>query len=491
MKTNEYRAMKETICGLAILLASLAAALLSGCGGSGAGGDLTASGGIGGSGVTVGSVSKFGSVFVNGIEFDTSDAEIVVDGVSAGTGDPAARTSLAVGMRVRVEGPFAGDGEGRAARVVYNEDVVGPVGRVEDLGPETLLLTVLGQAVVVDRGTELSGLAFEAIAVGQVLEVSGPRDDAGRILASFVRKRADAYAAGDPVEVRGNATAVDRAMRTFRVGELTIDYSLADLDGLAGADPAEGELLEVKGVLEASGVLLASTVGTESLLGTADAEEASVSGIVTRFSTIASFEVAGVPVVTDAQTRFLGILPEEIGAGTGLLVTGQLASGVLLADTVRPTAPAKVESDVEGVDGEELSLAGLPGLAVAATDLTRIVGQGGSFEEILPGDHVKAYGTAYTAGRVVASKIVVQKNPKPQVALRGPVGALSGATIEVLGVEIDTTGIPDEGFSLEEGGPLSRAEFLGRLRVGDTVNLNGTLAGATVTWRTIALANAN
>jgi len=489
VKTSEDRAMKETLLGLAIILACAVAALVSGCGGGGPAGDLTASGGIGGSGVTVGSVSKFGSIFVNGVEFDTAAAEIVVDGVAAGAGDAAAQASLAVGMRVRVEGPFTEEGAGQAARVVYNEDVIGPVGRVEPLGPETLLLTVMGQAVVVDPETALAGVAREAIAAGQVLEVSGPRDEAGRILASFARKRADAYAAGDPVQVRGNASSVDPGLRTFRVGELAIDYSLADLGGLAGADPAAGELLEVKGVLEPSGVLLASSVAAESLLGTADAEQASVSGVVSRFASLSSFEVSGVPVVTDAGTRFLRILPEEIGAGTGLLVTGSLARGVLLADTVQPTAPVKVESNVEGVDGGALSLVGLPGLAVAANDLTRIVGQAQSFAEIQPGDHVKAFGTSYASGRVVAARIIVQKNPKPQVALRGPVGAVSGATIEVLGVTIDTAGIPEEGFSLEEGGPLSRAEFLNRLRVGDTVNLNGTLTGATVGWRTIALAN--
>lgn len=480
--------MKQNLCGSAIVLLALAAALLSGCAGGGAGGDLTASGGIGGSGVTVGSVSKFGSIFVNGVEFDTAGAAIVVDGTERGTGDDAARANLAVGMRVRVEGPFA-DRTGSATRVVYNEDVVGPVEQVEALDAETLLLTVMGQAVVVDPSTALSGVTREAIAAGQALEVSGPRDEAGRILAAFARKAADAYATGDPVQVRGNAAGVNPGLRTFAIGGLTIDYSLADLNGLAGPDPEEGGLVEVRGALEASGTLLASAVASESVLGATEAEQASVAGVVTRFSSLSSFEVSGVPVITDAATSFLRILPAEIGTGTGLLVTGSLARGRLLADTVQPTAPVKVESDVAAVTGAELSLLGLEGLAVAGNDLTRFVGQARSLEEILPGDHVKVYGAAHAAGRVVAEKIVVQKNPKRQLALRGPVESVDGPVISVLGVAIDTGRIPEDGFSLEGAGPLSRGDFLARLRAGDTVNLNGALTGATASWRTISLSH--
>lgn len=479
--------MKENFLGTAILLlACLAAALLSGCGG-GAGGDFTASGGIGGSGVTVGSVSKFGSIFVNGIEFDTTAAAIVVDGRERGTGDAAAAANLALGMRVRVEGPFAEE-TGSAARVVYNEDVVGPVEEVRELDPETLSLTVMGQTVIVDSGTALAGVAFAGIGVGQVLEVSGPRGPEGEILASFVRKRADAYLPRSEVQVRGNAAGVSPGLRLFRIEGLTIDYSLAELSGLPGSDPAEGALVEVKGILESSGVLLASAVAAESVLGTAEAEQTSVAGVVTRFSSIGSFEVSGVPVVTDTGTRFLRILPAEIVPGTGLLITGSLAGGRILADTVQPTAPIKVESNVDQVSAAALSLVGLPGLTVAANDRTRIVGQARSFEEILPGDHVKAYAIAQAAGRVLAGKIVVQKNPKNQVALRGTVEAVAGGTITVLGIAIDTLSIPEEGFALEEGGALSRAEFLSRLRAGDTVNANGLLTGTTVTWRSLALA---
>src|SRR5689334_21689937 len=60
-------------------------------------------GGIEGTGYSGGGVTGIGSVFVNGIEYDTSNAEIVYDGAS-GTED-----ALQVGMVLGVHGDVASD----------------------------------------------------------------------------------------------------------------------------------------------------------------------------------------------------------------------------------------------------------------------------------------------------------------------------------------------------------------------------------------------
>jgi len=70
------------------------------------------------------------------------------------------------------------------------------------------------------------------------------------------------------------------------------------------------------------------------------------------------------------------------------------------------------------------------------------------------------------------------------------VEAVSGDLITVLGVTIDTgsTGsIPDSGFSLENGGQLTRLEFQSRVTVGDSVNAKGNLIGVKVNWLSIEL----
>ena len=103
--------------GLAFLLTALA-----GCGGSG-GSDAPGTGPTASNQTTVGQITGFGSIYVNGIEFDTAGASYEVDDAVA-SGDDA----LAVGMVVKVEGSVNADGlTGTAFSVSYDDDIEGVV----------------------------------------------------------------------------------------------------------------------------------------------------------------------------------------------------------------------------------------------------------------------------------------------------------------------------------------------------------------------------
>ena len=477
---------------LLVMPVALALLILWGCsGGAGGGGSLTAGGGIGGSGVTVGSVSKFGSVFVNDVEYGTTDAVVVVDGVEKGSGDQTVLDNLSVGKLVRIEGPSAADGTGTAQRIVYNEDVIGPVESITAVDADTSKLVVMGQTVIADRQTNLVNTTLATIAVGNVVEVSGFGDDQGFIHAGYLKKRADVYTSGSEVQVRGTAADVNTLLRTFKINQLTVDYSTADVSQLTNGAPQTGQFLEVKGILNAGGTLVATLVKPEDILGVATADNVEISGIVTLFNSITDFEVGGIAVLTDGATEFNDILPEDIDVGSKLIVSGSLTNRVLLADTVRSTAQVKIESNVSSVGSSSLTLDGLTLLTVNVNDLTKILGAADTIVEIFPGDHVKIFGTSFSSGNATASKIIVKKQSKDTVVLRGPVEAVSGDLITVLGVTIDTgsTGsIPDNGFSLESGGPLTRAEFQSRVSVGDSFDAKGTLlVDSTVNWQSIAL----
>jgi hypothetical protein len=478
---------------LLIMPVALALLILWGCsGGAGGGGSLTAGGGIGGSGVTVGSVSKFGSVFVNDVEYGTTDAVVVVDGVEKGSGDQTVLDNLSVGKLVRIEGPSAADGTGTAQRIVYNEDVIGPVESITVVDADTSKLVVMGQTVIADRQTNLVNTTLATIAVGNVVEVSGFGDDQGFIHAGYLKMIADVYTSGSDVQVRGTAADVNTLLRTFKINQLTVDYSTADVSQLTNGAPQTRQLLEVKGILNAGGTLVATLVKPEDILGVATADNVEISGIVTLFNSITDFEVGGIAVLTDGATEFNDILPEDIDVGSKLIVSGSLTNRVLLADTVRSTAQVKIESNVSSVGSSSLTLDGLTLLTVNVNDLTKILGAAGTIVEIFPGDHVKIFGTSFSSGNATASKIIVKKQSKDTVVLKGPVEEVpvSGGSITVLGVTIDTgsTGsIPDSGFSLENGGQLTRLEFQNRVTVGDSVNAKGSLSGDTVNWLSIEL----
>ena len=466
--------------------------LIWGCS-SGTGGDsLTAGGGIGGSGVTVGSVSKFGSVFVNDVEFDTVNVVVIVDGVEKGIGDQAVLDSLAVGKVVRIEGMSCNNGTGTADRIVYNENIIGPVDSVMDVDANTREITVMGQTVIADAQTQLSQTTLAAIVVGNMVEVSGFVDERGFILAGYLKKTGEIYSSGDEVQVLGNAYDINELTQTFKINSLLIDYSAADTNQLVNGAPQLGQLLEVKGILSSSGILIATLVKPEDVFGVANANEVEISGIVTLFGSLNDFKIGGVSVKADSITEYMDILPEDIGAGSKLTVKGPLTNGILLADTIRSAAQTKIESNVASVGSDSLLLDGFSDLTIHINGLTRILGAADNPGQINAGDHVKIFGTSFSSGNSTASKIIVKKQTQDTVALRGPVESIDGGVITVLGVAIDTVdtdSVNRNGFSIENGEALSQNEFQSRVSIGDTVNAMGNLIEQTggVYWQSIEI----
>lgn len=467
--------------------------MLTGCSGSGVGGDnVTAGGGVGGSGITVGSVSKFGSVFVNHVEFDTTNTAVVVDGVDKGTGDQVVLDNLAIGKVVRVEGPEQNDSTGTAERIVYNEDVVGPVDSVAVVDANIRKLIVMGQTVIANSQTSLRSVTLDGLAPGNLVEVSGYADEQGFIQATFIEKKADANPSGGEVQVRGLASGVDVVALTFNINLLRVDYSSADLTKLESNAPQEGQFLEIKGLLDPSGVLTASRIEPEDVLGVENAENVEISGIVTEFVSAAEeFGVGGIPVQADDATEYKGILKEDLADGSFVLIKGNLTNGVLLADVIQSNAPVKIEANFRETADGGLTLAGLEDLFVAVNDLTKYLGAAGELSEVTAEDHVMIFGKSFSIGSVTADKIIVKRNPSDKVELKGPVTKAAGGVVSVLGVAIDTSGIADEGFSFSNGSPLSREEFGNRLSAGDSVSFRGNYIDSVVDWQSVELEDSN
>ena len=98
-----------------VLLLSLA---LSACGGSGGSTDTTPVPPSATAKSVVGTITGFGSIYVNGIEYDTNGASYEVDDASASDD-----SALAVGMVVKVQGSVNADGRtGSASSVSYDDE---------------------------------------------------------------------------------------------------------------------------------------------------------------------------------------------------------------------------------------------------------------------------------------------------------------------------------------------------------------------------------
>ncbi|MGY8803191.1 MAG: hypothetical protein ACKVK6_03030, partial [bacterium] len=164
-----------------ILIALLAGAFA--CAEAGGGGDF-AEGGIGGSGISQGPITEFGSIFVNGIEWELDGAEVEIDGVVEPglSSDQDLSDLFNRGMVVRVEGTIDTSTEpptGQAERVFFDHEIVGPVSDVpvlrNDLGDPGQFkeLTVLGKKILIEEGaTNFSDgpAVFDTFVVGFVVD---------------------------------------------------------------------------------------------------------------------------------------------------------------------------------------------------------------------------------------------------------------------------------------------------------------------------------
>jgi hypothetical protein len=484
-KTMSRQYTLAKIIGTILLLAALLSQTACSEGGSGSGG-LLAGGGIGGTGISIGQISAFGSVIVNDVEFDTQDAEVIVNGEQVGDGDADVRNILGLGMVVRVEGRFQGEGSGTADRVVFNENVKGPVSAVEDLDTMIKKITMLGQSVIVDGATLFKGTDFDHVTAGNVLQISGWTDGYGVIQATYVALVA---ATDDIVTVRGVVAEVSSVQKTMRINQLRIDYENAALSGFpTDQTPVRGQMVFVTGTLDFKGFLVADEVRLVNDLEVEDADDVEIEGIVSQFASPQNFVLGTTTIRTDDATVFQGIDRGDIFVGCRLQVKGSLSQGLLLADEVIAKDKVIIEGTVADVDNglAEILLRGLESLTIRSNDVAKIFGDADKLENIQAGQHVKILGYAAGSDRVQAIKVKVERSNN-KVKLQGPVTFKNSPVVSLLGVNVNTSQIADDGFETAEDGLITRGEFFSAVEVGDTVNAAGNLVGDRVNWKSIEM----
>lgn len=439
-----------------VITATLLAAACAGGGGT--------SDGIEGTGqgrdFAQGSVTRFGSLFVNGIRFTTTSATVLIDGqqgseADIGTGDVAV-----------VTGRFAGDGtSGTATTIVVDDAVEGPVESVDAMART---LVVMGQLVRTDARTvfDLDRLpeALPGVMPGDVVEVSGFRDAAEAILATRVERKP---VPGD-FEVTGTVRNLDSAALRFTVGALTIDYSSAQLSGLPGGTPADGSVVEAKGATLAGGVLTATRVeGRDPSLPGVVEDRAAVEGVITRVVSAAEFEIGGQRVQTGPATQYLNGTAADVAAGRRVEVTGGFAeTGAIQAEVVRFDigSDLRVAATVDAVDVAAGTLVVL-GVTVETDARTLYEDDSDSelrpfgLDDLAPGDFVEVRGGAGSVTNRILAAYVERDDDDDEIELRGPAENVAAPQFTILGVNILTD---DDTEFEDEDADITSAEFFAR-----------------------------
>jgi hypothetical protein len=299
--------------------------------GTGSGNTMTMSSG---GGMSAGAVTGFGSVIVNGVEFDIANSTVMLNG-SPGpdeTMDP--HRGLLVGMIIEVQGTFASNGTtGSANAITFKDNLEGPISSVSVINAATEQLVVLGQTVIVDSQTAFENTSFAQLTVGNVIEVSGLPDNTGIIHATLIEQKATSFVPGMEIEVKGSIQNLDSGTKTFQIHMLTVDF--ASVVNLPTGVPANGQFVEVKGSTFAGSTLIADHIEIEDdALGVVDATEAQVEGFVTAMPLPDQLTVGSQSVQTTATTVFAGGTAGDLAPGKKVIVQGPLVGGLLTAAKV-------------------------------------------------------------------------------------------------------------------------------------------------------------
>lgn len=418
------------------ILLTLVFMAIAACGSGGGGDGGVASGGTGGTGISSGSITGFGSIFVNGVEFSTNGATIRRDDSSIGENE------LRKGMIVEVQGSIASSTSGTAATVDVEEAVRGPVESKSGTASAGTLV-VLGQTVLVDDTTLIDNNVpnFGAISPGMLLEVHGLRRADGSIAASFIeQKTAPVFA------VRGSVANHNTLAQSFTIGALTVNYNGAITNDMP-AGSWNGLFVEVKGATcsgsPVCGTLTAGKVEPAGL-GLANANQAEIEGFVTTLASTSDFTVNSQRVVTTGGTVFSGGVQSEIVLGVKLEVEGSLAGGVLTATKVQFKDSVKLESNAS-VSGSSITLEGLPGITVTANAFTEFKNTAATASNLAPlnNRNVRIRGRASGAASVIATEIEDRgaADPNGDVILQGTVAKADviNPTFKILGITVDTS----------------------------------------------------
>lgn len=457
-------------------LAGLVMSLIVACGGGG-GGTFS---GIDRLGVTTGTITGFGSIIVNGVEYETNNTSFNIDDNPAGQ-----ISSLEVGQVVTVRWSSIDDGATRRAdEVLYDDAVEGPISSI-DLPTQSFV--VLGQTVVVDADTSFASPLFglDSLANGDFVEVSGLVEDTdpGSAVVLVVRAtRVERKLVAGELEVRGIVAGLDAVARTFAINGQVVNYATAVLEDFPNNEIANGDFVEATGTALNGSELVATTVELEDgddRIGD-DGDEAEVEGYVTAFSSASSFSVAGIPVQSSVAAT-----GGTVALGAKVRVEGEFnASGVIIASEVEVRAGAdgsnvdtRIAANVDSVTVASGQLVVL-GITVLVDANTRLEDQSDddvrqfSLADLRGGanpDFVEVRGVAQGNNTILATLLQRQESDD-EGRLDGRLGTLNEPDFTILGVVIQTDDLTD--FFTDDDVEISAQDFFGgAVAAGDAVEV--------------------
>ncbi|MDH5468953.1 MAG: DUF5666 domain-containing protein [Gammaproteobacteria bacterium] len=472
--------MRFTNIKFSTVFSALLVSLVVACGD-----EQLAGGGIGGTGITSGTVTGFGSVFVNGVEFDTSGAARMVDDVASVSNGFDDITVMKQGMVVTVTGTVNPDGvTGTATSVDFDEVIEGPIGTVPVEDADMILKTfdILGTNVIVNRNTTVFvDTDYVSITHDDVIEVSGFFDASGNLVATLVDKEG-VLSPGSTVEVHGVVSGFN-GIDTFKLGPVTVVYDgITVFDKLPGT-VSDGQFVEASGTLTGARMINAARIELEddALI---QAGPVSLEGIVTRFGSTADFMVGGQQVNASAAVFVPVTLAATIDKDSRVEITGTVAGTVLTAAVVEDRGGAvKVGGRVNSVDTQYMTVdvevvSGEPFVRININTRTQLEDELGgpqpfTLSSLRQGDEVIIEGLSGAGNSVDAKQLKRKVLDKYELKAmtQSATGDNSSGAVTLLGVTFSTNGSTRFEDSNDQTFPNGGDDFYSLVRPGDILEV--------------------
>ena len=324
---------------LSLAIAPVAFGIFSACGGGGGGGIGIADGGIRGTGSSVGPVSGFGSVFVNGVKFETGN---ILNRRVENNDGLSSEDDLEKGMILRVAGQWSPDGTGTAESLEYDDTFRSTaanvsVTKVDSSGaPETGTFTVLGQTISFDRRTVIrldNEFADASALEGKLVRISAwPSGDSYR--ASYIGELDTLTGNLVELEGLGRYDSGDLLIGTQRI---IVPGDSVFADGLtADAIGQTGQRIEVEGEYDGA-IITARTIrpADDRRYEGQEGEDIEITGTVSGYTPRAtSFFVNGVAVSITSDTEFDDLDRDQLTDNMLVRVEGDFRDGTIVAEEV-------------------------------------------------------------------------------------------------------------------------------------------------------------
>ena len=278
--------------------------------------------GSGGTGVStaaavgIGGINGLGSVIVNDVRYDVTNAVVNLQDASA----------LGIGMTARVAGSVSADfSSGVAQQVASAADLRGPV---QAINGSAASFAVMGTTVTTDSSTVWGNLVgLSSLTPGALVQVWGLPGTPGNLAAT----RVDITTTPGSI-ITGTVQNLDASSETFTLGGIVVSYAVATAPV---APLANGTIVRIRASAVSSGApLVAAQVQPWYALPAVNNGPASLAGVVTNYAGLGSFRILGTQIDA-SNAQLTGGPAGSIGNGVRVVVDGTLTNGIVIASKLK------------------------------------------------------------------------------------------------------------------------------------------------------------